>query len=62
MGIRYQVRHALELQPQRTAALVWLERAAARNPANSYVAGVLARLRAGEPDAFGRDVPVSAGR
>ena len=51
-----------ELQQQRAAALAWLERAAARNPANPYVAGVLARLRAGEPDAFGRDVPAATGR
>lgn len=53
---------ALELQQQREAALVWLERAASRNPANPYVAAVLTRLRAGEPDAFGRDVPAAAGR
>lgn len=53
---------ALELQQQRAAALAWLERAAARNPANPYVAGVLARLRADEPEAFARDVPAAAGR
>ena len=44
------------LQQQREAAIAWLERAVARNPANAFARVVLARLRAGEDDPFGRDV------
>lgn len=47
---------ACQLQSQRTAAIEWLEQATARNPHNRFAKAVLARLRRGEDDPFGRDV------
>lgn len=44
------------LQRKRQQAIGWLERAVARNPHNRFARVVLARLRAGEDDPFGRDV------
>jgi tetratricopeptide (TPR) repeat protein len=51
------------LQRQGQAAIAWLEQASARNPANRFARAVLARLRAGEDDPFGRDLtPADGGR
>ena len=47
---------AAHLLRQHEEAIQLLERAAARNPDNRYAAAVLTRLRAAEPDPFGRDV------
>ena len=47
---------ACQLLGQAEAALGWLERAARRNPGNMFARAVLARLRGGEDDPFGRDV------
>lgn len=44
------------LQQKRVQAIGWLEQAVARNPHNRFARVVLARLRAGENDAFGRDL------
>jgi tetratricopeptide (TPR) repeat protein len=44
------------LQKKRQQAIVWLERAVATNPSNRFARVVLRRLRAGEEDAFARDV------
>lgn len=44
------------LQKKRQQAISWLEQAVARNPHNRFARVVLARLRAGEDDPFGRDV------
>lgn len=45
-----------ELEGNRAEAVTRLEQALARNPHSRYAQTVLARLRGGEPDAFGRDV------
>lgn len=44
------------LQQKRVQAIGWLEQAVAKNPQNRFARVVLARLRAGEEDAFGRDL------
>ncbi|MBL8754265.1 MAG: hypothetical protein JNK15_13265, partial [Planctomycetes bacterium] len=44
------------LQKKRLQAIGWLEQAVARNPHNRFARVVLARLRAGEDDPFGRHV------
>lgn len=44
------------LQKKRQQAIAWLERAVARNPNSRFARVVLARLRAGEDDPFGRDI------
>lgn len=44
------------LLDKRQKAIAWLERALARNQHNRFARVVLQRLRAGEADAFGRDV------
>lgn len=44
------------LQQKQEQALAWLEQAVQRNPDNLFAKAVLARLRRGEPDPFGRDV------
>ncbi len=44
------------LQKKRQQAIGWVEQAVARNPENRFARVVLARLRAGEDDPFGRDV------
>jgi cytochrome c-type biogenesis protein CcmH/NrfG len=44
------------LQQKRLQAIAWLEQAVACNPQNRFARVVLARLRAGEDDAFGRDL------
>ncbi len=44
------------LQKKRLQAIGWLEQAVARNPDNRFARVVLARLRAGEDDPFGRHV------
>jgi len=44
------------VQKKQAQAVAWLERAVQRNPHNRFARAVLARLRAGEPDPFGRDV------
>jgi tetratricopeptide (TPR) repeat protein len=44
------------LQKKRLQAIAWLEQAVARNPQNRFARVVLARLRAGEDDPFGRHV------
>lgn len=50
-------------QQRRLAAIDWLEQATARNPENRFARVVLARLRAGEDDPFGRDLtPADGGR
>ncbi len=47
---------ASSLLRKRQQAIAWLERAVAKNPDNRFARVVLARLRAGEPEPFGRDV------
>ena len=47
---------ACYLLEQKERALAWLERAAARNPANRFAAVVLQRLRRDEAAPFARDV------
>ena len=47
---------ACSLLRKRQQAIGWLEQAVATNPHNRFARVVLARLRAGEPEPFGRDV------
>ena len=47
---------ATYLQEKRGEAVQWLERAVAANPSNTFAQAVLARLRRGDPEPFGRDV------
>lgn len=44
------------LQQKRQQAIHWLEQAVAVNPANTFARAVLARVRRGEDDPFGRDL------
>ena len=47
---------ASHLQQKRLDAIAWLERAVERNPNNLFAKVVLARVKRGEDDPFGRDV------
>jgi tetratricopeptide (TPR) repeat protein len=47
---------ASSLQQKQQQAIGWLEQAVQRNPQNVFARTVLARLRRGEADPFGRDV------